>query len=76
MKKAHLLQLSNCENCGRPDMLDFYKFVFQGITLCDDCADLSASKIKKGAAPWVRIADQFYPPDLPIVKRFEENGSH
>lgn len=38
----------NCENCGlRDKILEYFEHVHQGITLCEDCADLPYSQVSK-----------------------------
>lgn len=36
-----------CDNCGRDEPLEYYRFVLKGIFLCDSCADLPPSAVVK-----------------------------
>lgn len=78
MKKSltHPSQKFNCENCGKPDELEFFEYVLNGITLCQDCADLPVNKVVKRnpMVNWVKIDGEFFPPNYPIAQKAEENS--
>ncbi len=40
-------QTSNCESCGILDDLEFFEFVLDGITLCQDCADMPVRNVTR-----------------------------
>lgn len=69
-KRHHLLN-SNCDNCGTVDDLQFYEHVLGGISLCEDCADLPVSKVSKSGVNWVKVSGEYFPSDLPVVKKNE-----
>jgi len=63
-------QILNCQNCGvRDNQIKYYEHVKQGINLCDDCADLPFSKVKKNgdSINWVKVNGEYFPTDLPIA---------
>lgn len=64
-------QKPNCENCGTIDELEWFEWVMDGITLCQDCADLSVNKIsrKNVFIKWVKVDGDYYPANFPISKR-------
>jgi len=61
----------HCENCGMPKDYNYYRSIMDGIYLCNDCADLPISKIRKrgDSVKWVLVDGEYYPKDYPIVKR-------
>lgn len=61
----------SCQNCGILDDLEFFEFVLGGITLCQDCAELSVKKIQKknSSINWVKVDGEYFPPDYSIAKK-------
>lgn len=62
----------SCENCGIKDDLEVFEFVLGGIRLCEDCADLPASKVAKRGTTWVKVKGEYFPPDFPIAQKEKE----
>lgn len=57
----------NCENCGIKDDLEHLEHVLGGITLCQDCADLPYTQVKKRKVDWVKLEGEYFPPDFRVA---------
>jgi len=67
----------NCENCGMPKDFEYYSTILGGIYLCDDCASLPLSKVRKRgeSVKWVRVNGEYFPADYPISIEKKKNAN-